>query len=353
MKKVFSILILLLVVLGLSAQNVRFFFTIDYGPSTAKVNIFAQATAIPGNNMAGLDLEFWYDNFETTLSSVTSAPTMAAWTGVEVKKLHEAGSNPMLPIIHSGRFAYSNTDAVGTDVPVTPILLLELNFTGIMNETHGFLASSIESPGLVYVDADFNSYSIVVTGTQNQALPLELIQLSAKSDEKAIKIDWQTANETSFSHFDLERSTDGVTFAKIAKIVGNGATRNAYSYSDKTVKAGITYYYRLMMNDRDGTFSHSNIVNAVVKGKTLALVNVWPNPTVDKIKIQFETSEESDVTFKIFDINGKLLDVLHRNSTTGLNEFHLDLSNYPAGLYWLSIKDEFNEVMHKVMKSDF
>jgi hypothetical protein len=67
------------------------------------------------------------------------------------------------------------------------------------------------------------------------------------------------AHEQNITHYDLERSIDGINFMLAGKISATG--NSEYSYSDNV--SGITaslYYYRLKSTDADGNFKYSAIV---------------------------------------------------------------------------------------------
>ena len=74
-----------------------------------------------------------------------------------------------------------------------------------------------------------------------------------------------------------------------------------------------------------------------VKDKTVRDlgIKVYPNPVKDILQIQVETSLPYD--YQVFDISGKLLQIGKSQQIT-----QLDLSTYPAGLYFLKISSENN-----------
>jgi len=96
---------------------------------------------------------------------------------------------------------------------------------------------------------------------------------------------WATASEKNNDHFDIERSFDGATFAKIAAVAGHGTTTAASSYA--LTDAGVAalangpVYYRLRQVDRDGTSSFSPVrsvrFSTEVAAAPLAL-SLFPNP---------------------------------------------------------------------------
>ena len=63
-------------------------------------------------------------------------------------------------------------------------------------------------------------------------------------------------------------------------------------------------------------------------------VNVFPNPTADYLQVKLPESEH--VYAQLFGINGQLL--ISKEDISWETEF--DLSDFPAGTYWLKLQDE-------------
>lgn len=63
-------------------------------------------------------------------------------------------------------------------------------------------------------------------------------------------------------------------------------------------------------------------------------VNVYPNPTTDFLQVKLPDSEH--VRAQLFGINGQLL--ISREDLSWETAF--DLSQFPAGSYWLKLQDE-------------
>jgi cytochrome c peroxidase len=60
-------------------------------------------------------------------------------------------------------------------------------------------------------------------------------------------------------------------------------------------------------------------------------VTMFPNPASDKLKVQIATG---NYTAKVYDVQGKMMLEVH---TTG--NFDIDLSQWPAGIYYVELRD--------------
>ena len=92
--------------------------------------------------------------------------------------------------------------------------------------------------------------------------------------------------ELNSKQFEPERSTDGVSFRKIAVVpaAGNSDSRLDYSYLDRSPLAEYNYY-RLKTVDIDGNFKFSNSI--LIKAPLVPQgITVLANPFRDNITVQ-------------------------------------------------------------------
>lgn len=115
-------------------------------------------------------------------------------------------------------------------------------------------------------------------------LPVHLQNFSVTGANGAAMLKWTAENETDFSGYEIERSNDGINFSLVTRVVARSVDgRNDYSTNDAVTK-GATYYYRLKMVNKDGTFLYSNIVTYTVTGHQT--VTLYPNPASDYFVIK-------------------------------------------------------------------
>lgn len=68
--------------------------------------------------------------------------------------------------------------------------------------------------------------------------------------------------------------------------------------------------------------------------------NIYPNPTADEAAVQFEVSEDSQVTARLYDDNGRLVkEISTLPAKEGLNEFSFSLQPLSSGIYTLILTD--------------
>lgn len=113
-------------------------------------------------------------------------------------------------------------------------------------------------------------------------LPVQLAEFTAQAvpGSRSARLAWTTASEVNNAYFDVERSFDGTTFAKLSSVAGQGSKSSAtnYAFVDQNGGARLTYY-RLRQVDANGTATYSP-VRTVSFGEVSATgqASLYPNP---------------------------------------------------------------------------
>ena len=172
-------------------------------------------------------------------------------------------------------------------------------------------------------------------------LPVELTAFNGKEDNDAVLLHWHTASEKNNDHFRVEHSTNGIDFVPVGTVPGKGTTAapNDYVFRHDQPANGRNYY-RLQQVDFDGTYAYSSIISVeLTRGPELEL---YPNPTTGYVKIKGDLSEG---TACLSDLTGRLI------TTRRLpDEYLIDLTREPAGVYLLEIRMGEERVMKRVVK---
>ncbi len=112
-------------------------------------------------------------------------------------------------------------------------------------------------------------------------LPVELNTFTAQpsTSQTAVRLAWTTAVETASARFEIERSTDGTTFVRLAAVAAAGTTTSAhaYSFTDTQLPTVASLYYRLRQVDTDGSATYSP-VRTVALGPAAPALVLFPNP---------------------------------------------------------------------------
>lgn len=198
--------------------------------------------------------------------------------------------------------------------------------------------------------AGFNGFSEFGVAAVMSALPAELLQIWAVSNEDNIKVNWTVGSEHDLSHYVLQRSLNAVDFDSISTLVatGNSTVSLDYSFSDYDVQRGIDYYYRYKSVDYNGTVDYSPIVTGKLALASDFFVELYPNPASETINVYFESNKERNISLHLFDAQGKLIEQASLKIANGSNVIPLAVHNLTPGMYTIRMEDTLNqEQIHK------
>lgn len=173
-------------------------------------------------------------------------------------------------------------------------------------------------------------------------LPIELLAFYATSDGASTQLSWEVGQAINFSQFIVERSTDGIGFHPIGAVKGEGEP--SYGFTDGAPAAGMNYY-RLKMEDLDGSASYSKIVSLKYGASPFSLA-AYPNPFLQSLIIRRTDASGGVASVVVTDQSGR---VLISEKMEG-KKLSLDLSRIPGGIYLVQFRDKDHVETMKVSK---
>lgn len=155
-----------------------------------------------------------------------------------------------------------------------------------------------------------------VNGTTS-SLPVELNSFQTMENGEQVNLEWSTASQLNFSHFQVEHSINAKDWSTLTAIEGEGTTNDLkeYFYTHSSPHNGKNYY-RLRMVDLDETFEYSDIISANVSANSTVFLS--PNPSrggTVRYEMNF-TPEEGD-QLVVYDLVGGLVAAQNALSFTG------------------------------------
>ncbi len=187
------------------------------------------------------------------------------------------------------------------------------------------------------------------TITVSSTLPVTLSGFTGRREANDILLNWETLNETAFSHFVIERSVDGANFNFAGRENAKGASGSGlYHYKDAQAPAG-RLYYRLKMIDLNGAFTYSKTL--VFSQNAAVVQSVRPNPFVNQITTYLALSKAQQVTLTVGNLNGGIIKQMVFNAARGNNTFTISqLQHLSKGLYLLTINTADEAFQQKLLK---
>ncbi|RXK60909.1 T9SS type A sorting domain-containing protein [Lacibacter luteus] len=310
-----------------------YIFAITYNTVT---NTFTTATTIAGSTVS---------NVVTNVSGKLSSDGKVASAGNInlmnlIVKSHNANTITVSNLTIDGvpvTGTYGRSNSLGTSNWYIPSAALNNGFvvTGIVTMA-GTMANGNEAQ---FVELGFANSAAAAPGP----LPVVWGGFAGKRVNNAsIGLQWRTLQEQNTSHYNIQRSEDGVHFRTIAMAMAQGTTASVtdYNFEDKQA-TGNMYYYRLEQVDLNGSSSFSSIIKLGNGGKKTLVGGLGSN----KILVQFFSNDNRSVRI----VNNSGVIVKQMNSTT--QQETLDVNSLPIGVYALQIinSDGTSEV-HRFVK---
>jgi hypothetical protein len=144
----------------------------------------------------------------------------------------------------------------------------------------------------------------------------------------------------------VQRSTDGIHFTSLNKILATGNTASTVSYTmtDHSPVQGINYY-RIAQIDRNGKMSYSP-VRTLEFEKLRNFITITPNPAKDELLLTIHNNTDR-LYVTLVNVIGETM----MKYTISREKNQLDVSNLPSGIYFLKINGgQINEVRKLVKK---
>lgn len=179
-------------------------------------------------------------------------------------------------------------------------------------------------------------------------LPIKLSKFYGERRERINHLFWETSSESEVKNYVIERSTDAINFTAIgSKAPANRAS--LYEFQDHEAKQGITNYYRIAIENSNGTIDRTYIYPlGGVSDDLLNVVSVYPNPGKAEFNIAIDSKADGYVILKLSNIMGNQVKSEKHDVSKGFNHLNLNTINLPDGIYILSVENSMNEVISKI-----
>lgn len=180
-----------------------------------------------------------------------------------------------------------------------------------------------------------NRFQVIFQDVQGGSLPLTYTSIKALQQNNSISVNWDVQNEINVKQYEVEKSTDGVTFNKVGAVSANASGQ--YNWVDMDLVNGEDYY-RISSISSDGDIQYSSIVKVSV-GSDKQGIAVFTNPVNNGvIKLQFTNMPKGTYNVKLVTSFGQLITKQSINYTGGSSiESVLFNRNIAKGAYELEI----------------
>lgn len=261
----------------------------------------------------------------STWTNTTSSATSLAVSGLSASTAYEF---QVQAVCGANTSAYSSS-ATFTTAATSCTDIYESNNTLSTAKT---VSVNTDIYGLISPSGD-NDYFKFTTTTPNTYIRINLSNLPADYD---IRLYNSSGTQLAISQ------NGGTTAEVITRNTTSAATYyvRVYGYNNAN---NATQCYLLRINTKNTAWREAEL-------QVSNEVNVFPNPSNDKVHIQFSTSKSEDVTIRLIDLAGRMVQNQVMTTESGLNTFAFDVMQLPKGIYLIELNSSENRSVKRFVK---
>jgi len=181
-------------------------------------------------------------------------------------------------------------------------------------------------------------------------LPLNIIAFNVNHQAPIAILNWKVENEMSTNYYEVEFSTNGTQFQKIASVFANNTGTSNYSYNHNLNNiSSYVFYYRIKQVDKNGKIFYTNIVS--IKSTIKNEIIVHNNPFTNSIGLTVKTKQKEKLFLSLMDMNGRTIVQQTNEVNIGSNSITVNqLNNLSKGMYVLSVQSASGIQTFKLVK---
>ncbi|HEV2831142.1 MAG TPA: T9SS type A sorting domain-containing protein [Hanamia sp.] len=188
----------------------------------------------------------------------------------------------------------------------------------------------------------YASDTIVVTrNALCYVLQNSINDFAGKVYNNRVLLNWSTASSQEVKYFEIEKSTDGLSFASLKIIKKQFSSNNIIAYhstDDVNTSDDDFVYYRLKTVGENGQVTYTKVVRLFIGEKERGTVSISPNPVRDVMRLNISSSTDETILVSIYDFAGRQMKTVHSEIRKGKSSLKIsDFQSWPAGIYSVKV----------------
>ncbi|HVU54132.1 MAG TPA: T9SS type A sorting domain-containing protein [Puia sp.] len=276
---------------------------------------------------------------EQITSGMGPSNAVSSWRTKRTWKVQNTGAIPTVLL----SFDLAGLSLKGGTTASNYWLLVDPDGDGnfLTGATQFFHATSITSGRVTFASVSLpdNAVFTLLTKPSSTAVLATVWQdFTARAQQNAVSLDWTMPQEENMLHYDIERSANANDYMRIgSQAARQSATGGEYTYIDQP-GAG-TWYYRIKAVDMDGQESYSPVRTVLLNTTAREFLHLRSNPIIGgRLQLNIDLQENNTVLVRITDRQGKGLLQRQYALPQGGSTVTVDMSGYPAGLYFIQAR---------------
>lgn len=236
---------------------------------------------------------------------------------------------------------------------------VQLNVTAWLQDTWLNTSTPIDLSGIVR-DYDFSVTADPASANIDRfrivfnlggPLPVTFTSIKAYQQLDNIAVEWKVSNQLNINHYEVEKSTDGINFIKVATqaAIGSNGSHIDYNWLDVHAVTGHNFY-RIRSVGIGGDIKYSDIVKVTIS-KGNPAITVYPNPVINhRITVQFTDVQKGTYQLRLINAVGQVMMTQLLINNLGNTSQTITLNkNIPSGQYQLEITGPDNNKTTKAL----
>lgn len=176
----------------------------------------------------------------------------------------------------------------------------------------------------------------------NVNLPVTIKSFTAEKYNQYHQILWQVANEINVKNYIIELSVDGVVYDVIGKTMA--VNLEQYSFKHLPLINAKIFYYRLRIEDKDGSIKYSS-VKIIKYNDKVDEFSIYPNPVKSNLNIKYESKSSGKAVVQIITLDGRAILTKQLVLNSGTNYISIPIDNaIKKGLYIFRLIDNKEQI---------
>lgn len=199
------------------------------------------------------------------------------------------------------------------------------------------------NPGTTTVNwPAFNSYPSV-------PLNVTLKQFSARRlAGRGVELNWRATCTGAYAQFELQRSTDGRSFATIHSEKADAARCNfPFQFADAAAGSG-KLFYRLKLTSDAGRVTYSSIAIIMGSGGSNLMLSLQPTVVQGNALLQVNSGSKGNLNLRIVEAGGRVISSQRISAEAGSQSVLLNTSTLRPGVYNVVVTDDSNSQLQAV-----
>lgn len=180
-------------------------------------------------------------------------------------------------------------------------------------------------------------YAAAINASTGVLLPIQFIQFSGVKNGANTRLVFKTAQEFNVVHYLIQQSVNGTEFTSIGKLASQQQPNASYVFTTANSMATQGHFFRIVAITNDGKQVHSPVIKLSSQANAFSAV-LTPNVASSTAYLQVQTPEAKRLQIRLVGNSGAALLTKTFDITAGTTSLPIDVSNLPAGSYWVQLQ---------------